>query len=48
MNFDGIWEGIVVFFIICIVLAVGVGIMLAYFLPEFWTFIKPYLHTLTS
>ena len=45
---EGIWEGMVTFFIVCIVLAVAVGAGLMWALPKAWEWLKPIVHAVTA
>lgn len=44
---DGIWEAMVLFFIIAICVAVGFGVFLAWAIPQVWEWIKPFIHAAT-
>ena len=48
MNFEGIWEGMVAFFLVCIVLAMAAGAILMWALPMLWAWIKPIIHAVTA
>lgn len=45
---NGIWEGLVTFFIVCLVLALGVGMALVWLAPKVWDWIKPIIHAATA
>lgn len=44
---EGIWEGMVTFFIIVIVAAIGFGMLLMWGLPKIWEMVKPLIHAAT-
>lgn len=45
---DEIFKGMIIFFIICVLLAIvfGAGLMVA--LPKVWEWVKPLLHAATA
>lgn len=45
---EGIWEGMVTFFIIAIVAAIGFGMLLMWGLPKLWEMVKPLIHAVTA
>lgn len=45
---DGIWEAMVTFFIICIIAAIGFGMLLMWAAPKAWEYIKPWIHAITA
>jgi hypothetical protein len=45
---EGIWEAMVTFFIVAIVVAVGFGMLLMWGLPKLWELVKPLIHAATA
>ncbi len=45
---NGIWEGMVTFFIIAIGVAIGFGVFLGWAIPQFWEWVKPFIHAATA
>jgi len=48
MWYEGILKGMVMFFIICIVLAFALGAGLMWAAPKVWEWVKPIIHAATA
>jgi hypothetical protein len=45
---SGLWEGMVIFFFVCIALAMSAGAALMWVAPKIWAWVKPIVHAWTS
>lgn len=48
MSFEGIWEAMVMFIIVCMVAAFVLGAALMWIAPIAWEWIRPWLHAATA
>lgn len=46
--FNGIWEGMVTFFIVAMIAACGLGALAMWGIPKLWEMIKPLIHAATA
>lgn len=48
MSFEGIWEAMVMFIIVCVVAAFALGAATMGLAPIVWEWIRPWLHAATA
>lgn len=48
MDGEGMWSGMVRFYLASILFAILLGGLLVWGVPEVWAWIKPFIHTVTA